>query len=193
MNWVSIGLDNGLSPDRRQAIIWTNARILLIGPLLEQTSMKLQSKYTFFIHKNAFENVVWEMAAILARGRWVNIPEHTSLDGDHPSQGASLLTAITVNNFLALIYSSHCNSLEVWVPVDESADTYPSNDYHGQEPWDRVPVLSCPAWPPGWRVLLRFLCMLWMVGRTGIATKCTIRVQLMYPNTIAQWPVCDVV
>ena len=28
-----IGSDNGLSPDRRQAIIWTNAGILLIGPL----------------------------------------------------------------------------------------------------------------------------------------------------------------
>ena len=28
-----IGSDNGLSPRRRQAIIWTNARILLIGPL----------------------------------------------------------------------------------------------------------------------------------------------------------------
>ena len=28
-----IGSDNGLSPDRRQAIIGTNAGILLIGPL----------------------------------------------------------------------------------------------------------------------------------------------------------------
>ena len=28
-----IGSDNGLSPDRRQAIIWTNAGILSIGPL----------------------------------------------------------------------------------------------------------------------------------------------------------------
>ena len=27
-----IGSDNGLSPGRRQAIIWTNAGILLIGP-----------------------------------------------------------------------------------------------------------------------------------------------------------------
>ena len=27
------GSDNGLSPGRRQAIIWTNAGILLIGPL----------------------------------------------------------------------------------------------------------------------------------------------------------------
>ena len=28
-----IGSDNGLSPDRRQAIIWTNAGLLSIGPL----------------------------------------------------------------------------------------------------------------------------------------------------------------
>ena len=28
-----IGSDNGLSPDRRQAFIWTNAGLLLIGPL----------------------------------------------------------------------------------------------------------------------------------------------------------------
>ena len=28
-----IGSDNGLSPGRRQAIIWTNAGILFIGPL----------------------------------------------------------------------------------------------------------------------------------------------------------------
>ena len=33
MNWVNIGSDNGLSIGRRQAIIWTNAGILLIRPL----------------------------------------------------------------------------------------------------------------------------------------------------------------
>ena len=31
-NLPTIGSDNGLSPDRRQAIIWTSAGILLIGP-----------------------------------------------------------------------------------------------------------------------------------------------------------------
>ena len=31
-NQTITGSDNGLSPDRRQAIIWTNARMLLIGP-----------------------------------------------------------------------------------------------------------------------------------------------------------------
>ena len=30
---TNIGSDNGLSPGRRQAIIWTNVGILLIGPL----------------------------------------------------------------------------------------------------------------------------------------------------------------
>ena len=33
MKPTMIGSDNGLSPGRRQAIIWTNAGILLIGPL----------------------------------------------------------------------------------------------------------------------------------------------------------------
>ena len=33
-----IGSDNGLSPDRRQAIIWTNAGLLLIGPLVTNFS-----------------------------------------------------------------------------------------------------------------------------------------------------------
>ena len=32
-NLTIIGPDNGLSPGRRQAIIWTNDWILLIGPL----------------------------------------------------------------------------------------------------------------------------------------------------------------
>ena len=32
-NLTFMGSDNGLSPGRRQAIIWTNAEILLIGPL----------------------------------------------------------------------------------------------------------------------------------------------------------------
>ena len=30
---IIIGSDNGLSPGRRQAIMWTNGGILLIGPL----------------------------------------------------------------------------------------------------------------------------------------------------------------
>ena len=39
MNRVSIGSDNGLSPIRHKAIIWTNAGLLSIGTW-EQTPMK---------------------------------------------------------------------------------------------------------------------------------------------------------
>ena len=31
VNWTIIGSDNGLSPDRRQAIIWTSVGLFLIG------------------------------------------------------------------------------------------------------------------------------------------------------------------
>ena len=48
-----IGSDNGLSPGRRQAIIWTNAGILLIGPL---GTMKLQSKFIHFHSRRSIWN-----------------------------------------------------------------------------------------------------------------------------------------
>ena len=56
---VTIGSDNCLSPDQHQAIIWTNAGILLIGPLRTNFS-------------EIFENVIRKMAAILSRPQYVN-------------------------------------------------------------------------------------------------------------------------
>ena len=44
---IIIGSDNGLSPDRRQAIIWTNAGLLLIGPLWPNFSKILIGIHTF--------------------------------------------------------------------------------------------------------------------------------------------------
>ena len=46
-----IGSDNGLSPGRRQAIIWTNAGILLIGPLGTNFSENLIEILTFSFTK----------------------------------------------------------------------------------------------------------------------------------------------
>ena len=67
-----IASNNGLSPDRHQAIIWTNAGILLIWPLRTNFSESLSERHIFsfmkmhiFIHENAFETVVCEMSAIL--------------------------------------------------------------------------------------------------------------------------------
>ena len=41
----------GLSPGRRQAIIWTDAGILSIGPLKTKISVKMQSKFRYFHSK----------------------------------------------------------------------------------------------------------------------------------------------
>ena len=46
-----IGSDNGLLPDRRQAIIWTNAGLLLIGPLWTNFSEILIEILTFSFKK----------------------------------------------------------------------------------------------------------------------------------------------
>ena len=46
-----IGSDKGLSPGRRQAIIWTNAGILLIGPLRTNFSEMLIEIHTFSFKK----------------------------------------------------------------------------------------------------------------------------------------------
>ena len=48
---TSIGSDNGLSPCRHQAIIWTNAGILLIEPLRTNFSEILIEIYTFSFKK----------------------------------------------------------------------------------------------------------------------------------------------
>ena len=66
VNQASTGSDNGFSPIRRQAIIWTSAGLLsiwLLGSLNQNTK--------FIIHENASENIVYKKAAILSRARWV--------------------------------------------------------------------------------------------------------------------------
>ena len=67
-----IGSDNGLSPGRRQSIIWTNAVILSIGPLGKiKLQWNLNRKLNIFIQEKAFENVVCEIAAIFSRHQCV--------------------------------------------------------------------------------------------------------------------------
>ena len=61
-----LGSDNGLAPGRHQAIIWTNAGILLIRTLGTRNSY-------IFIQENVFENVVRKLAAILSRPQCVNL------------------------------------------------------------------------------------------------------------------------
>ena len=66
-NLTIIGSDNGLSPDRRQAITWTNVGISLIGPLGTNFSEMLIEMHVF-----SFKKIHWKMAAILSRPQCVN-------------------------------------------------------------------------------------------------------------------------
>ena len=52
---TTIGSDNGLTPGRHQAIIWTNAGILLIGPLVANFSEIPIEIYKFSFKKMHFK------------------------------------------------------------------------------------------------------------------------------------------
>ena len=70
---TTICSDNVLSPEQHQAIIWTNAGILLIGPLGTNFSEILIEIFYIFIQENAFENIVCKMAGILSRPQCVKV------------------------------------------------------------------------------------------------------------------------
>ena len=68
-----IGSNNGLLPGRHQAIIWTNAGILLIRTTFRnKLRWNLKRNSCILIQENTYENIVCEMAVILSRLRCVN-------------------------------------------------------------------------------------------------------------------------
>ena len=69
-NLTIIGSDNGLSPGWCQANIWTNAGILLIGPLGTHFSEILIEIYTFSFKKMHFKQsfVKWQPFCL-----WLNV------------------------------------------------------------------------------------------------------------------------
>ena len=71
MNGVSIGSDNGLLRGRRQAIVWTNAGMLLIGPLGINFNEIRFGILTFSFKKMYLKLPSVKMATILFSGRWV--------------------------------------------------------------------------------------------------------------------------
>ena len=64
---IIIGSDNGLSPIRCQAIIWTNAGMLSTGTLGTNFSEKLSEIHTLSFKQNVF----WKLVAILSRAQCV--------------------------------------------------------------------------------------------------------------------------
>ena len=68
-----IGSDNGLSFGRRQAIICTQCWNNVSSTLGNKLQWNLNRNLYIFIQENAFENVVWKMAAILSRSQCVKV------------------------------------------------------------------------------------------------------------------------
>ena len=64
---TGISSGNSLAPVRRQAIIWTDAGLLLLGPLGTNFSeIRIKIQFEIYIQENDYENVC-KMAAILSR------------------------------------------------------------------------------------------------------------------------------
>ena len=70
---IIIGSDNGLSSGRRQAIIWTNARILLNGYWGTNFSEILIEISSFSFEKMHLKMLSGKMVAILSRPQCVNM------------------------------------------------------------------------------------------------------------------------
>ena len=83
----TIGSDHGLSPGRRQAIIWTNDGILLLGPLesnfseilieIDTFSFKkmvdfLIGHYTYRIFPPAIDIIPTLLAVVYSNGKYTN-------------------------------------------------------------------------------------------------------------------------
>ena len=66
-NLTNIVSDNGLSSGRRQAIIWINAGMFLIGPFRNKLQWNLNHNSYIFIQGNAFENIIWKKVAFFSR------------------------------------------------------------------------------------------------------------------------------
>ena len=65
--WAIIGSDNGLSPDRHQAILWTIIWIIVNWSLRNKIQSNFIQNANIFIKENAFENVICKTTAILSQ------------------------------------------------------------------------------------------------------------------------------
>ena len=59
-------------PGRQQAIVWTNAEIIVNSNIRNKLRWNRNWNLYIFFQENAFENVVCEMVAILSGYHWVD-------------------------------------------------------------------------------------------------------------------------
>ena len=111
---IIIGSDNGLSPGRRQAIIWTNAGILLIGPLRTYFSEILGK-----VHSFSFNNMHLKMSSAKGRLFMLGLNEliYDTIAADmlSPCVDRSQTAAVLVSNiFLTQLVVSKLYNTRQW-------------------------------------------------------------------------------
>ena len=111
-----IGSDKGLSPGRREAIIWTNDGTLLIRHLGTTFSEILIEIHTF-----PFKNIIRKMAAILSRSQLMTDDAYM-----HQWTGSSLVQLLDRHLFgakpLPEMMLTYCE-LNPWEPILISVST----------------------------------------------------------------------
>ena len=139
-----IGSDNGLSPGRRQAIIWTNAGILLIGPL--RTNF---SEIFIKIHAFSFKNMRLKMSSAKWRPfclglnvlmiRVFSVP----LSSQFPCRSSLAISVVLLSAVLVVSMQSNDNHSELIVILVTS-------DFFCLEAnINRYPIL-CHQWCDAW-------------------------------------------
>ena len=114
-NLTIIGPDNGLLPDRRQAIIWTNAGILLIGPWGTNFSEILIGIQTFSFEKMHLKmsSAKWRpfciglnvLTTFKERTNWIAV-----------FKSVSLKMEMLCQCFASICFASmHCTYVGLWV------------------------------------------------------------------------------
>ena len=124
-NLTIIGSDNGLLPGRHQAIIWTNAGILLFGPLGTNFSEIVIKIQTFSFKKMHFKMSFgkWRPSCLglnvlknsAQQGFWKNF--HTSLEPSYVPDSGMLVNPV---DFLQVTVATGTGLATRWTPISRA-------------------------------------------------------------------------
>ena len=143
------GSDNGLSPGRHQAIIWTH---VVNWTLRNKFRWNFNRNSNIFIDENTFENVVCEMLSISSRALCVDIQIYV---GDH--QHSSLLHPVANTILFEYMLRRSMYKCQAYIPLHISSTTWNKHKVHALLHWN---ILLKTCYPCGVAVCIyRWICL----------------------------------
>ena len=119
-----IGSDNGLSPGRRQAIIWTNAGILLIGPLGTNFSEILIEMQIF-----SFRKMHWKMSSAKWRSFCLGLNVlklcYNTVQYNNPCHAQLILRNIKIHLYLPYFLKLEMEQVAEILPSGRQGSVHP--------------------------------------------------------------------